>query len=154
MEVSPGVARRATSVANWPNFRPHKSKGAGKKYVRPSKLGAEFLSNICQKGPIKGRKLILSSFLRCCKKEKKIMLKYIISLCVLYHIARNIYLLLCHSSPKYCLNFCKKNIDQQWSYRQRLDTADVFSLWPNFSDDLAELFCQELATLRATRWHM
>jgi hypothetical protein len=50
------------SVANWPNFRPHNSKGAGKKYVQPNKLAAEFLSNICQKGPKKGRKLFLSSF--------------------------------------------------------------------------------------------
>jgi uncharacterized protein YbdZ (MbtH family) len=75
------------------------------------------------------------------------MLKYIISLCVLYHIALNIYLSLCHSSLKYCLNCCQKNIDQQWSYRQRLDTAEFFSLRPNFSDDLAELFFQELATL-------
>jgi hypothetical protein len=39
------------SVANWPNFRPHNSKGAGKKYVRPSKLAAEFFKNICQEGP-------------------------------------------------------------------------------------------------------
>jgi hypothetical protein len=38
-------------VANWPNFRLHNSEGAGKKYMRPSKLAAEFLSNICQKGP-------------------------------------------------------------------------------------------------------
>jgi hypothetical protein len=33
------------------------------------------------------------------------------------------------------------------AYRQRLDTAELFSLRPNFSDDLAELFFQELATL-------
>ncbi len=32
-----------TSVANWPNFRPHNSKGAVKKYVRPNKLAAQFL---------------------------------------------------------------------------------------------------------------
>jgi hypothetical protein len=50
------------SVANWPNFWPHNSKGAVKKYVRPKKLAAEFLSNIRQKGPKKGRKLFLSSF--------------------------------------------------------------------------------------------
>ncbi len=51
-----------SSVPNWPNFRPHNSKGAGKKYVRPSKLAADFLSNIFQKGPKKGRKHFLSSF--------------------------------------------------------------------------------------------
>jgi hypothetical protein len=34
------------------------------------------------------------------------------------------------------------------AYRQRLDTADFFSLRPNFSDNPAELFCQELATLQ------
>jgi hypothetical protein len=44
----------ATSVANSPNFRPHNSKGAGKKYVQPNKLAAELLSNIRQKGPKKG----------------------------------------------------------------------------------------------------
>jgi hypothetical protein len=56
------TASGESSVANWPNFQPHNSKGAGKKYVGPSKLAAEFLSNICQKGPKKGRKLFLSSF--------------------------------------------------------------------------------------------
>jgi hypothetical protein len=52
----------AISVANWPKFRPHNSKGSGEKCVRPSKLAAEFSSNICQKGPKKGGKLLLSSF--------------------------------------------------------------------------------------------
>jgi hypothetical protein len=44
------------------NFQPHNSKGAVKKYVRPKKLAADILSNICQKGSKKGRKLYLSSF--------------------------------------------------------------------------------------------
>jgi hypothetical protein len=55
--------RLRASVANWPNFRLQTSKGAGKKFVRPNKLAAEFLSNIRQKGPKKGQKLFLSSFL-------------------------------------------------------------------------------------------
>jgi hypothetical protein len=46
------------SVANWPNFRPNNLKGAGKKFMWPNKLAAEFLSNIRQKG----QKLFLSSF--------------------------------------------------------------------------------------------
>jgi hypothetical protein len=48
--LGPGNSERLTvlrtSVANWPNFRPHNSKGAVKKYVRPKKLAADFLSNI------------------------------------------------------------------------------------------------------------
>ncbi len=147
------VIEASTSVPNWPNFRLQNSKGAGKKYVRPSKLAAEFLLNICQKGPKKGRKLFLSPFFWDVKKRKD-HVKIYNSLCVLYHIALNIYLSLCHSSPKYCLNCCKKNIDQQWSYSQRVDTADFFFLRPNFCDDLAELFCQELATLDSNKDHL
>ncbi len=39
------------SIANWLNFRPQNSKGAGKKFVRLKKLAAEILSNIRQNGP-------------------------------------------------------------------------------------------------------
>jgi hypothetical protein len=56
-EIHQSLLRRLR-VANWPNFRPHNSKGAVKKYVRPKTLAAEFLSNVRQKGP----KTFFSSF--------------------------------------------------------------------------------------------
>jgi hypothetical protein len=48
----------AGSVVNWPNFRPHNSKGVVKKYVLPKTLATEFLSNVRLKGP----KTFFSSF--------------------------------------------------------------------------------------------
>jgi hypothetical protein len=71
-------------VANWLNFRPHNSKGAGKNYVQPNKLAAEFLSNIRQKSPKKGQNFFLVLSFDMLSKRKKIVLKYIISLFVLY----------------------------------------------------------------------
>ncbi len=51
MPVDEAGTASVDSVANWPNFRPHNSKGADKNCVRPNKLAAEFLSNVRQKGP-------------------------------------------------------------------------------------------------------
>ncbi len=67
------------------------------------------------------------------------MLKYIISLCVLYHITPNIYLSLCHNSPKYCLNSCKKtqtNNDHTgsgWIWQNFSPCGRIFLMtWPNY----------------------
>jgi hypothetical protein len=41
---------QVTSVAKGPKFRPHNSKGALQKFVRPEKLAAEFSLNMLKKG--------------------------------------------------------------------------------------------------------
>jgi hypothetical protein len=86
------IPKMAISVANWPNFRPHNSKGAVKKYVRPKTLAAEFLSNVRQKGPKKGRKhFLVLSFEMLSKRKKDYVKIYNLSLCNVSYCSQNLF---------------------------------------------------------------